>query len=73
MHIKSDWKLAYIQERTIAPKKNDGTPYFFLVTLNQLILNMTQFQNEGGGLVQGVNKLITILFTSVTLNKKYAN
>ena len=30
---------------------------------------MTQFQIEGGGLVHGVTKLITILFTFVTLNK----
>ena len=34
---------------------------------------MTQFQIEGGGLVQGVTILITILFTFVTLNKNYAN
>ena len=33
---------------------------------------MTQFQIEGGGLVQGVTKLITILLTFVTLNKNYA-
>ena len=30
---------------------------------------MTQFQIEGGGLVQGVTKVITILLTFVTLNK----
>ena len=35
--------------------------------------NTTQFQIEGGGLVQGVTKLITILLTIVTLNKNYAN
>ena len=35
--------------------------------------HMTQFQIEGGGLVQGVTKLITILLTFVTLNKNYAN
>ena len=33
----------------------------------------TQFQIEGGDLVQGVTKLITILLTFVTLNKNHAN
>ena len=32
-----------------------------------------QFQIEGGGFVQGVTKLITILLTFVILNKNYAN
>ena len=34
---------------------------------------MTQFQIVGGGLVEGVNKLIKTLLTFVTLNKNYAN
>ena len=34
---------------------------------------MAQFQIEGGGLVQGVTKLITILVTFVTLMKNFAN
>ena len=38
-----------------------------------LYCRMTQFQIEGGGLVQGVTKLITILLTFVTFNKNYAN
>ena len=42
---------------------------YFLLSLDL----MTQFQIEAGGLVQGVTKLITILLTSVTLNKNYAN
>ena len=33
---------------------------------------MTQFEVKGGGLVQGVTKLITILLACVTLNKNYA-
>ena len=33
------------------------------------IFYRTQFQIEGEGLVQGITKLITILFTFVTLNK----
>ena len=33
---------------------------------------MTQFQIEGGALVQGITKLITVLLTFVTLNKNYA-
>ena len=33
---------------------------------------MTQFELKGGGLVQGVTKLITILLACVTLNKNYA-
>ena len=32
------------------------------------LLRKTQFQIEGGGLVQGVTKLITILLTFVSLN-----
>ena len=38
-----------------------------------VITHMTQFQIEGGGLVQGVTKLITILLTFVTLNQNNAN
>ena len=34
--------------------------------------NKTQFQIEGGGLMQGVTKLITILFTFVTFRKNLA-
>ena len=33
---------------------------------------MTQFQIEGGALVQGITKLITVLLTFVTLKKNYA-
>ena len=33
---------------------------------------MTQSQIEGGALVQGIIKLITVLLTFVTLNKNYA-
>ena len=39
----------------------------------ELTYQLSQFQIEGGGLVQGITKLITILLTFVTLNKKYAN
>ena len=38
-----------------------------------MIIFMTKFQIEGGGLVRGVTKLITLLFTFVKLNKNYAN
>ena len=38
-------------------------------------VHTTQFQirPQGGGLVQGVTKLITILLTFVTLNKNYVD
>ena len=44
-----------------APKHS--TPQMQFKSLNYLT---TQFQIEGGGLVQGVTKLITILLTFVT-------
>ena len=38
--------------------------------LKAAILDMTQFQIAGWGLVQGVTKLILFFFTFVILNKK---
>ena len=56
---------------------DSGENLFLVDRLKELIkvlfFGKTQFQIEGGGLVQGVTKLITILSTFVTLNKNYAN
>ena len=67
--MKDNGRIYFFGENYF-PKKALFSPF---IEVEVLIYAVTQFQIKGEGLVQGVTKLITILFTFVALNKYYAN